>query len=335
MIIDRPTVAILPNYRTARLTGRHRARFLHAMTTADVNGRAPGEVTFGLMATANGRHLGQMRLEIEADAIVLGARGGTLDTILEGLGRHRVADDVRWAIDDASESSSKRTTLAVHGSSALAVAKAATGLFAGLAPEGFAGRWPWRWEDGDHAELGRLRLSIWGPELSELGSPMVLIRVASDAAPRLRVKLLAAGAEPMDEAGWDRRRVLNGWPADGIDVGSDDVALASERLARTISWTKGCFLGQEVFVMARDRGELPKRLCGLTIEGAEAPAPGELVDGPSGKVLGRLGSVVPLGDGHFGLAMMKRKAAEPGTIVTLTDGRTGRVTALPFGSDKG
>lgn len=161
-----------------------------------------------------------------------------------------------------------------------------------------------------------------------------MIRAASEAAARLRVRLLAAGAEPMDEAVWDRRRVLNGWPLDGVDVGMDDVALASERLAKTVSWTKGCFLGQEVFVMARDRGELPKRLCGLKVEGGEPPAPGELTDGAGGKVLGRLGSVVALGDGWFGLAMMKRKAAEPGTAVTLADGRSGRVTTLPFGAEK-
>ncbi len=323
-MIDRPTLAIL-DLVTARITGRHRARFLHAMTTTDVAKMTPGQAGFAMMATSNGRHIGQVRLEVEADAIVMSGRRTSVEAVLEGLKKHKVADDVKWVVEGAGEGAPlKTTTLAVHGSFASQILGA---VFSGL--EGVDGG---RWVDVQHPEHGSCRLIGLTPTESELGVPTVLVRTAADGAARLRVRLLAAGAEPMDEATWDKKRVEAGWPLDGIDVGSDDVALASDRLGANVSWSKGCFLGQEVYVMARDRGELPKKLRAVRLSAGERPGVGDLVEPESGKVVGRLGSVVPSGGGWLGLAMMKRKSAEPGTPLMTADGREGRVVTVPLGA---
>lgn len=311
---DRPTLFVFRDWLTATITGRHRARFLHAMLTTEVQKRAPGESFFATMSTSNGRHVGQVRLEVEEQAIVMSGFSRSLFGVLEGLKKHKVADDVKWAPEAVDAPTT--ATLALYGAGAQHVVARALG---GEVESG-------RWRDLSHPEHGVVR-AIGVPALeSEQGRDAVLLRVAAAEAARLRVKLLAAGAEPLDEATWHRRRVEQGWPLDGLDLGEDDVSLASERLGALVSWTKGCFLGQEVFVMARDRGELPKKVRGLRGPG-EPPTAGELLDGD--KVVGRLGSTALSASGWLGLAMLKRKHAEPGTVVRLADGREARVVALP------
>lgn len=338
MLIERPLLAVLPDTATARVVGRHRARFLHAMTTADVAKMAPGASAFALMATSTGRHVGQMRLEVEADAIVLSGRRDSLGAILDALKKHRVADDVRWELE------AETATLAVYGTTGIAGTKdsGAAPRDAGVASEAVgAVRALVARVLGKASEVGlstfedcafedaMVRVTAIPAENSELGREVLHLRIRADLAPHLRVRLLAAGAEPLDEATWERLRIEAGWPLDGLDVGEDDVALASERLGGTVSWNKGCFLGQEVYVMARDRGELPKRLRSVRIDAGETPGRVELRDG-EGKVAGLLGSAVETPAGFLALAMMKRKHSEPGTELHLPDGRRVEVLAPPL-----
>lgn len=328
---DRPLLAILPDQARSTVVGKHRARFLHAMTTADILKAAPGTAGFALMATANGRHVGQVRYEIDADKIELVGRTGSLQTVLEALKKHRVADDVRWS-DPVAEG-----VLALYGDRAATLVEAALGVALGEAAFVDA-----LW-DGAPVRITRIAAIE-----SELGRPALHIRLPIALAPSLRVRLLAAGGEPLDGGDWERLRIEAGWPLDGLDLGAEDVALASERLAATVSWNKGCFLGQEVYVMARDRGELPKRLRGVVVpvglvpvahteilqaEPAIAAAPAAVpAVAFTPKVQGVMGSAAPVAaGGYLALAMLKRKASEPGTELALPDGRRVRVVALPRG----
>ncbi len=329
---DRPLLAILPDQARSTVVGRHRARFLHAMTTADILKAAPGVAGFALMATAQGRHVGQVRYEVDAEKIELIGRTGSLATVLEALKKHRVADDVRWT-DPAPEG-----VLALYGERAAGLVEAALGLALGEAAFADA-----LW-DGATVRVTRIAAVA-----SELARPALHLRLPLALAPSLRVRLLAAGAEPLDAVDWERLRIEAGWPLDGLDLGAEDVALASERLAATVSWSKGCFLGQEVYVMARDRGELPKRLRGVVVPQGMVPAAHTeilqaeplaslkadaaivtLAPAVAPKVQGVMGSAAPVATGgYLALAMLKRKASEPGTELALPDGRRVRVVALP------
>jgi tRNA-modifying protein YgfZ len=313
----RPLVAILPNHASSTVSGRHRARFLHAMTTADIAKAAPGAAGFALMATAKGRHVGQVRYEVAADRIELVGRKGSLASVLEALHKHRVADDVRWT------EPSPAGVLAVYGPDAEALTHGVIGARPGEGADFCDATW---------SDMP-VRLTRVAEVDSEIGRPAVHLRLSPALLPSLRVRLLSAGAEPLDEADWERLRIESGWPLDGIDLSGEDVALASERLAATVSWTKGCFLGQEVYVMARDRGELPKRLRAVVVPGGGLPAAhAELfpVAVESPKAQGFVGSAAPVAaGGYLALAMLKRKVAEPGTELALADGRRVKVVALP------
>jgi len=296
--------------------GRHRARFLHAMTTAEIGKLAPGDATFALVATSNGRHVGQLRLEVDPQSLSLSGDAAALGPILETLKKHKVADDVRFSAPVEGEA-----TLALH-----------------LDPP-TAGEWPAWLSDADlglppgpasgrFADRGALRVTAWDAARSELGRACLHVRGPVAEVEAIALRLAALGALTLEGEAYEAARIAAGWPRDGVDLGPEDLALASERLLATVSWTKGCFLGQEVFVMARDRGEVPKRLLGLALapDAGPFPAPGTALATADGKVAGLLGT----SSGPHALAVLKRRAATPGETVALPDGRTATIHALPL-----
>src|SRR5206468_892869 len=107
---------------------------------------------------------------------------------------------------------------------------------------------------------------------------------------------------------------------------------------RLVSYTKGCYPGQEVVVRIRDRGHVNRRLTGLVLEGDVVPPGGAdvLADGAA---VGRVTSATwSLGLGRpIALAFVRREHAEPGRAVAVrVGGRTvaARIAALPVGSVK-
>jgi folate-binding protein YgfZ len=129
-------------------------------------------------------------------------------------------------------------------------------------------------------------------------------------------------------------RVEAGLPAFGSDMDDNRLVMEVGRAAQAISYTKGCFLGQEPIVMARDRGQVNRMLLGVTVAaGDELKHGARLSQGEAevGQVTSsvrspRLGQVIAL-------AYLKRGHQEPGlqlSVEPATDGRAAVVAALPF-----
>jgi folate-binding protein YgfZ len=115
----------------------------------------------------------------------------------------------------------------------------------------------------------------------------------------------------------------------------DDTTLIMETgREAALSFTKGCYLGQEVVERIAARGHVNRRLVGVRFDGAAPPAPDArlLVEG---REIGTVSSAVQseaLG-APIGLAIVHRTHASPGTRVALDSGAGGTVSALPFQSD--
>jgi len=75
-------------------------------------------------------------------------------------------------------------------------------------------------------------------------------------AEALRQRLLDAGAVPADAATYNVLRIEAGLPEYGIDIDENRLAMEVNRTSQAISYNKGCYLGQETIVMARDRGQV-------------------------------------------------------------------------------
>ncbi len=129
-------------------------------------------------------------------------------------------------------------------------------------------------------------------------------------------------------------RVEAGRPREGTDI--DDTTFAPEvgRIAETICYTKGCYLGQESIVMARDRGQVNRSLVGVRLPKGSVPHGSLLFAG--GKEVGRVTSSVhsPRLDTAIGLAYVRRGYQEAGTLVeveaagALRTGGSGRAALL-------
>jgi tRNA-modifying protein YgfZ len=148
--------------------------------------------------------------------------------------------------------------------------------------------------------------------------------------------LVAQGAVETTLATLDVVRVEAGRPAFLIDMDEHTLPLEANLEDRAISFTKGCYVGQEVIVrvMHRGQGRVAKKLVGLTFEKGDPPKPGDrMLSGD--REIGKLTSVVwsPRLGSAIGLGYVHRDFLEPGTAVTAQTSagpRSATVTALPF-----
>jgi tRNA-modifying protein YgfZ len=139
--------------------------------------------------------------------------------------------------------------------------------------------------------------------------------------------LEAAGMAPGGDAEREAARILAGWPALGAEI--DDRTLPQEvgfDEHGGVSYTKGCYTGQETVARLHFRGHANRVLRGLRWQSAP-PTGGEVTSG--GKQVGHISSVLALPDRVLGLAVLRREL-KPGNRVTAGDAPA-IVTNLPFG----
>ena len=136
-----------------------------------------------------------------------------------------------------------------------------------------------------------------------------------------------AGAVPVSEGVGECLRVEHGRPRYGVDLDDSVIPQEAGLNERAVSFTKGCYVGQETVARLYYRGKPNRRLLGLKLDAPAQPG-SELRLGE--KVVGRLGSSVVSPDlGPIGLALVRREAA-PGDAVTVGE-TSAEVVALPFG----
>jgi folate-binding protein YgfZ len=150
------------------------------------------------------------------------------------------------------------------------------------------------------------------------------------AAPAFESRLTGSGAVVIPPALLEERRILDGFPRLGAEI--DDRTLPQEvRLDELggVSYTKGCYLGQETVARVHFRGHANRHLAGLELEREPPPLPAEIRHG--GQPVGRLSSACwwEAGRGWVGLAVVRR-SIPAGPAVTLADGAAATVRELPW-----
>jgi folate-binding protein YgfZ len=122
-------------------------------------------------------------------------------------------------------------------------------------------------------------------------------------------------------------RIAAGIPKWGVDLDEETTPIEGG-LDPLLSFSKGCYVGQEVVAMATYRGRVAWNLVRLAVEG-EAPRIGAKL-GTGGK--GRVTSAIQVGASALLLGYVHKELIVPGSAVPLEDGRTARVLGLPYGS---
>lgn len=147
---------------------------------------------------------------------------------------------------------------------------------------------------------------------------------------------IAAGATPAGLGAWEIARVEAGRPEWGIDIDESTIPQeANLDELDAISYTKGCYIGQEVVARVHFRGHVNRHIRGLRSAGPEPPPTGaQLIDG-AGNHVGDVRSTVSSPRlGGIAIGMVRREV-EPGASLTAkweSGERRVDVTALPFAS---
>ena len=130
--------------------------------------------------------------------------------------------------------------------------------------------------------------------------------------PASRVPAWLALADALTAETADAIRVLHGIPDWDADL-SHGILPPEARLESTrISYSKGCYIGQEVISRMRSAGKVNRLLRPVRLEGVAAPARGDVLTLPDGSEAGSLSSVAadPMRGGHIALAWLKREAGD-------------------------
>jgi folate-binding protein YgfZ len=144
-----------------------------------------------------------------------------------------------------------------------------------------------------------------------LGVPGYDVLGPAAAAQALWQAVTAAGAFPAEREVYEVLRIEAGTPAQGIDVDETTFAPEVDRAGQAICYTKGCYLGQEPVVMARDRGQVNRFLRRLRLPDGPVPAGSLLFR--DGKEVGRVTSSARSPEAGVGLGYVRRGSQEPGT----------------------
>jgi tRNA-modifying protein YgfZ len=284
------------------LTGADAAGFLQGQVSNDVESLAPGTGCYAAFLTPKGKMLGDIRILNADDELLLDTERSTLQALFNMIRRFSIGYQVELH---------KRTL--------------ECGLLSLIGPEGprLAGA------DGlPSEEHAHIPVSIGGIEARAIRTN-VGVDLLCDAAgtEALRAVLEESGAVAIGEDAAECLRVERGRPRYGVDL--DDTVIPQEAGLndRAVSFTKGCYVGQETVARLFYRGKPNRQLRGLRLTGPAEPGEELLLEG---RPVGRLTSVAQSPRfGAIGLALVRREAP-PGSTVTSGAGAIAQVTELPF-----
>lgn len=273
------------------LLGKDRLRFLHNYVTCDVKALTPGAGAYGFFTNPQGRVLSDAVILALEDRLWVEVGPGQEEPIAAHLKKYLLADRVEVrSLDDM-------LPITVLGPRAEAV------LGADLSSLGE----PW-----SHG-----RIAVHGTEVelqrrSLLGAPAWTLWVSASVAAPLVERLMEEGARPVGFEALEMLRVETGIPRFGRDFGPDNFPQETG-IEEAVSYTKGCYLGQEIVARIHYRGGVQNMLRKLAFEGVE-PAQGAVLL-HDGREAGRATTVVQ----SKGLGILHRRA-EPGMRVEVEGG---------------
>jgi glycine cleavage system T protein len=303
------------------LSGPDAVGFLHNLCTNDINRLAPGTGCEAFLTTAQAKVVARAlvyrgRLPDGRDVLWLDVGPGLAGNVLQHLDRYLITEQVELA-----ERTRELAQLHLAGPAAPAVVKQALG------------------EDvPDLAELQHVERTLPGGAAGHvrrhdpLGVPGYDLVCPAGQAGVLWQVLVAAGARPAGLDAYEVLRVEAGTPVNGTDIDETQLPQELGRTDRAVSFTKGCYIGQETVARIRTYGHVNRSLVGLKLAGSgTVPAGARLLR--DGKEVGHITSAVesPRLGTAIALAYVRRGSQEPGTVLEVEGGRrTAIVAALPF-----
>lgn len=301
-------LADLSDRGVLEVSGPLRQKFLHNILSNDILNRQPGEGSLAAIMSAKGHLIALMRALVTEQAVLLEMNADRLKAVEEALLFYKVGAPVRFGAKPV-------TILGVVGPEAR---KALTGAgfdLPDLAPESHV----------TGAIGGRGVRAARAGDLPGLG---FVIHAAAEDGPSVWEALAASGVRPIGRKALDALRVEAGRPWYGPDVTEDTLLHETGLLGEYHSFTKGCYVGQEIVARLEGRGgHVNKMIRGLKLGApAQAGTPVLAEAKEVGWVTTAAGSPRL---GPIALAYVHRSHFAPGTTVEVA-GAPATVVAVPF-----
>lgn len=299
----------MPELGTLIVTGSDRQSWLNGLVTCDLapqkplpagaKAAPPAGGAYGLNVVKTGKIFAEVWIVVAADRIYVGALRDRIERLRESFERYLIMEDAE--LQDASD---EHAWVFAHGPRAadLAAAGRAAGAEAAIV---------------DWTGLGGALFVA--PRTAE-GAVVAALLAPADAGP----------LQPTTAAAWEVLRVENNVPRFGVDFDEQNFPQEASLEERAVSFTKGCYLGQETVFMLQMRGHAKKRLVQLSVEGeGELPA-GAAIALPDGAAVGEVTSQVgdPRGQRVIALGYVKYKHAVQGTALQVA-GRSAEIKRAP------
>lgn len=148
----------------------------------------------------------------------------------------------------------------------------------------------------------------------------------------LTQQLLTRGAELVAAETFETLRIEAGVARFGSDMDESNV-VSETNLDDAVSFTKGCYIGQEIIARIKYRGHVAKKLTGFVLSGADMPVAGTSIKSVEGKEIGRITSATfsPSLEKPIALGYVRYEFLNAGTEVMVgDDGIRANVSELPF-----
>jgi folate-binding protein YgfZ len=302
------------------VSGGEAVQFLNGMLTNDVAGLEDGAWMRAAFPNPQGRLIASVRVIRRGDAFLFDTEAATYERVLKYLERYTLAGDFR-----VRDLTPETALLTVQGARAREITAAAFG------------------DEALNVERGRVSTARFG------GGEVTLLRathtaedgfdlfVVNSEASALSGALVEAGALPSGSEALETLRVEAGLPRYGVDASESNVVLEVVDEAEAVSYTKGCYTGQEIIARIHWRGHVAKKLAGVILDGdAEPPADSSLKSLDEGREVGRITSSVfsPRLQRRIALAVIRYDSLAQGTELRVFSGEEelcgARVAELPF-----
>ncbi len=266
---------------TLVVTGGDRRTWLNGLITCDLTPMKEGDATYGLFVTQKGRVLADAIVLLDGARVLMAVPRSALADLRASLEHYLIMEDAELSEGEGFE------VALIHGP-----------------------------RSGD-VSAKMIAAGAHGAPLDRTGLGGAVVFTAKEDARRVQdardEALGVVDGLVGDDETWEALRLLRRVPRFGVDFDAATYPQEAGLEKRAVSFSKGCYLGQEVVCMLEMRGHVKRKLVTMRVEGG-APARGIEVKDAAGEVVGAITSaaVASDADGVIAMAMVKRAKAETG-----------------------
>lgn len=298
------------------VSGSEAVQFLNGLITNDMKTLSEKQWMPAAFPNVQGRLIASVRVARLEEGFLIDTEAATHAKVLETMQRFALAGDFR--VDDMT---GRTALLSVQGKAAVEIIRSSLGDAAVAIPKNGVTR----------AELKQRQVTVLrATHTAEDGADLI---VGADDASAIWDTLVDAGARPLGYDALERLRIEAGVPRYGVDM--DESTIVTEALDEAVSYTKGCYVGQEIIARIKYRGHVAKKLVGIAFDQIAKLGDDRKIRSPDEKEIGRMTSATL--SPHLGrtiaLGYLKYDYISPGIEVKFsaaTSEIAAQVAELPF-----